>query len=937
MSNSKTKVNPLVNAFMRLTGEWPLSGPPPLSQAQYDRLFDAHPAFVDYFPVIDYLADEAVYLFDDYVNVAKIYEVGTRYMAAKSESALDDFNRSVSLALNALPADDKDPYVVQIFVTKQRCENIGDYLASKIRPQLLEDKLTQTVIDMMRQHSQLLTHEKGVFPDSRLTGDSGWRIGEQKVYLVVYRKKPSNAWKKSKKTPAQQIEHDLTAFHTAMRSGGIHLKPLLPSALINWLAPFFGNDSRWTEEELASSRDIANYDLGQKIFEAQPNYHHDYSEATERGIWQFGKKWSRYLTLGGINKVPRSGAITIGEQYSDGSDMVLSASFFEKLPVGSMMTYAIIPQTDAQMKFEMSLVANKAAETVSREADYANEQANTAYDEMMRNHEKIFYAQIGVFLCADSLETLLDDTETTIAEVRSTGIMQVVDPQWDLFPQHSYIKSLPCVYDFRNDRNATLRSRKSYTSHLSSLLPFFGNKSGSVNPCYITFTRTGEPCYLNPFHPDDKDRVSHEVFFGPTGSGKSATVCYMTLMSMAVNNSRIFLFDYGGSFKLLVDFAEACGKKVKRIKFTPNSKDVIAPFFETAKALEEVKQAEAINAGTYQANTENNNIEEQNEKENEKRTYLGEMEVILRVMVTGGNESESAKLSQTDLAQLSQALAKGLQLSVDLGEPHARPVHIADAMQQMADEESSRKGGIADVAKAMYEKATALRRWTQGLHGILFNRTATGFDPDYDLTIVEIGSLDKTPDMMAVAGLAATYNITAMAEVLQNSGRSIEIKIDEAHMWAKIKMLIDGLMVGSKVFRKLNTWLCLITQDVSDFNDETDKILTNAEFWHLMKLSEKEIKQVTKILDLDEEVQHLIKFPKKERGRFVEGVSICDKYPDTLVRYVLPSLVLALAQTEGTEKEYRYRVMQEHNCSELEAAYIIAAEIEESRLAFQKS
>lgn len=934
--NSPSKVNLLLNALMRVVGEWPLTGEPPLSQKDYQALFSAYPAFVDYFPVVDYWDDEQVYVFDDDLNVAKIYEVSTRYMAAKSEAALDDFNHSVALALNALPADDSNPYVVQIFATKQAIGNIGEHLAAQLDSQRRNDVLTQKVIDILSQQSQQLTHDKGIFPDSRLQGDHGWRVGEQKCYLAIYRKGSPQYWKKHKKTPAQQIEHDLTAFHTAMQSAGMSLTPLLPHQLINWLAPFFGENRHWSEQGLRESRDLANNDLGQKIFSQVPRYHHQTDNDNERGIWQFGSQWSRYLTLGGIEKCPRSGAMTLGEQQTDGSGVLLGASFFEKLPVGSMMTYTLIPQTDAQMKFEMSLVANKAADTVSREADYANEQAHTAYEAMMRNHEKIFYTQIGIYLRADSLPTLLDYTETTIAEVRSLRMLQVIDPRWDLFPQHSYIKALPCVYDFHNDRNATLRARKSYTSHIASLLPFFGNKSGGVNPCYIMYSRTGEPFYLNPFHDTDKEKVSHEVFFGPSGSGKSATVCYMTLMSMAVNNPRTFLFDYGGSFKLLADFAEAHGKKVKRIQFTRNSKDVIAPFFETEKALEEVEQAQQINASVYNEpqNDKDSEDSEEDEDEEENRTYLGEMESILRVMITGGNDSENQKLTQTELSQLSQALARGLAISVEQGEPHARPVHIADALREMAD--SERDNAMPEIAKALYEKEAALRRWTQGLHGILFNRTATGFDPDYDLTLVEIGNLAKTPDMMAVAGLSAIYNITAMAETLQYSGRSIEIKIDESHLWAKIAMLIDGLIVGAKVFRKLNTWLCLITQDISDYQGDAAKILTNAEFWWLMKMSEKEIRQATTILSLDEEVQHLIKFPKKESGRFVEGVSICEKYPDTLVRYVLPPLVLALAQTEGGEKQKRRKLMQQYGCSELEAAYRIADAITAKQCKFQK-
>ncbi len=358
------KVNPVVNALMRLSGEWPLSGRPPLSQQQYKDLFASYPAFVDYFPIVDYVAEEQVYLLDDYVNVAKMYEVSTRYMAAKSERSLDDFNASVALALNALPADDSNPYTVQLFVSKQATDNIGDYLESSIADNIRQQPLTQAVIDLIKQQSNQLTHAKGIFPDSRLQGDVGWRVGEQKVYLIIYRKCTNALWKKNKKTPTAQIEHDLTAFHSAMQSAGMRLTPLLPHQLINWLAPFFGNDRQWNKRALQENRALANHDIGQLIFSEQPRYHHAHSEDSERGIWQFGKTYSRYLTLGGIEKCPRSGAVTLGEQRIDGSNVVLGASFFEKLPVGSMMTYTLIPQTDAQMKFEMSLVANKAADTV---------------------------------------------------------------------------------------------------------------------------------------------------------------------------------------------------------------------------------------------------------------------------------------------------------------------------------------------------------------------------------------------------------------------------------------------------------------------------------------------------------------------------------------------------------------------------------------------
>jgi len=105
----------------------------------------------------------------------------------------------------------------------------------------------------------------------------------------------------------------------------------------------------------------------------------------------------------------------------------------------------------------------------------------------------------------------------------------VIEPRYDLISQDSFVRSLPAVYDFTHDRNAALRARKTYTAHLAALLPFYGNKSGGVNPCYLMYSRTGEPFYLNPFHRNDRSRVSHEVFFGPTGSGKSVGVNAMIL------------------------------------------------------------------------------------------------------------------------------------------------------------------------------------------------------------------------------------------------------------------------------------------------------------------------------------------------------------------------------------------------------------------------
>ena len=68
----------------------------------------------------------------------------------------------------------------------------------------------------------------------------------------------------------------------------------------------------------------------------------------------------------------------------------------------------------------------------------------------------------------------------------------------------------------------------------------------------------------------------------------------------------------------------------------------------------------------------------------------------------------------------------------------------------------------------------------------------------------------------------------------------------------------------------------------------------------------------------------------KEPGKYTEGVVLSKKL-ETLFRVVPPSLYLALAMTEPEEKAERWSPMQEHCCSELDAAYRVAERIDRAR------
>ena len=766
------------------------------------------------------------------------------------------------------------------------------------------------VVRLLRAHSDLLTHELGAFQDTRVAQEKGWRVATQKIYVCIYRFESEAYWQRQRKTPAKKLLDDVGAFLGALNGLRIQAKPLDGYGLIRWLAPYFaaGHDKITSHALYEDKQNLASFDLGQECFAIQPEYRKS-EDAEARGIWKFGDRYLRYLTTHGLEAVPEDGCLSIGREGD--------ASPWEQMPPGTMIVWPIAPQPKVVLDARIDAIKASAQQSTSSEAAYTLEQADTAKLECLRNGQRIFYAQIGAFISAPDYNTLLDRTLVAGDTLLKTNCLSFIRPEDDLVSQDSFVRALPFVYDFRHDRKSALRARMTYLSQLSSVLPFFGSGRGSDNLCYLGYKRSGEPFMCN------RSRVAHQMVFGPTGAGKSATMISMALMSMAVNAPRQFVLDKGNSFGLLADYYEAMGKKVRRMTFNATSTDTFPPFFETEKALRE-----ADNSGRLQERSD----EEIADGDDEERSYLSEMLNTLRIMVTGGKQSDADKLTQADMSFLQDALIEGLKASRQNGDPHARPQDIYEAMMALAEKEK-----LESLALRYREFASATKFWTEGPRGRLFNQHGGGFDADADLTLIETGSLtnEGNEDMFAVAGLATLTNITALGERTQADGRHIEVFTDEGHYWMKLVMLILGMIRATKVWRKLGIWLIFGTQDFSDFHEDARKILSQAEFWWLLSMGEDEAQQISRFKNLTPEEHYLIRQAKIEKPNYTEGTMLSDRFGCGLIRYIPPSLVLALAQTDADEKNARKRLMDEHHISELEAAFRIADQISASRRAWQ--
>jgi hypothetical protein len=132
------------------------------------------------------------------------------------------------------------------------------------------------------------------------------------------------------------------------------------------------------------------------------------------------------------------------------------------------------------------------------------------------------------------------------------------------------------------------------------------------------------------------------------------------------------------------------------------------------------------------------------------------------------------------------------------------------------------------------------------------------------------------------------------------------------------------------MWRKLSIWLWLATQNLSDFPDDAKKLLNMIEWWELLVMPPEEVEQLERFKTLTEEQRLLLLSATKAPGKYTEGVVLTSKI-EALFRVVPPGLFLALGMTGKHEKAERAQLMREHGISELDAAIMVARELDRKR------
>ncbi|MCX7113889.1 MAG: hypothetical protein NTX45_28210 [Proteobacteria bacterium] len=312
----------------------------------------------------------------------------------------------------------------------------------------------------------------------------------------------------------------------------------------------------------------------------------------------------------------------------------------------------------------------------------------------------------------------------------------------DRVPMDSYIRNLPMAYDHAFDRKETRRSRFVFARHIANLLPLYGRSTGTGKPGMLFFNRGGEPVQFDPIA--DRKSNAHMLILGPTGSGKSALLVYDLLMVMAVHRPRVFIIEAGGSFSLLWQYFASLGLAVNQVTMRPGEDVSLPPFADALKLAgilpqskgQAQNQSDAMEIDRVVSGADEN-ADETPDREGEGREgaieagrdLLGEMEISARLMITGGDAHEDARLTRADRWLIQQAILVAVEQVKNSGRGQVLTEDVAHALRAMAAERPRAK----DMADALGHFCTP-----GSLAAHFFNRPGTLW-PDADVTIFEMG------------------------------------------------------------------------------------------------------------------------------------------------------------------------------------------------------
>lgn len=921
---------------------------PGMTAAQRRRMAQRPPSFSDQLPWME-CDREGMILLEDGVSLGVMYELDPIATEGATEAYLADALDKVTSALSSLQEFDTAQWIVQFFVNDDTgldtlvedfaqyvLQAQGDAPAQRERARaVLESEFTQAFLVELAEHVRAVAKPEGFFKDEGVS-ESIWRGQFRRVRMALYRRYgQGHTFTAEADSPRNLLRQAARGLASGLREAGLRARQMAAPDFYAWFLPIFNprpfgdlattvseilRRCPYPEDDPADAPQPFGMDMGDQLLLSAPE------SDPQTGVWRFNGKPMRALALQGLRKSPQIGHFT-AEREQGGKRFAR----FDRLPAGAMLSCSLViyPQDLIKSRIESVQLASRAQ---TADARLANTEAKKVQHWMSRG-DKLYPFYMVMYLRGEDDADLEDRVAEVTSSLTASGL-RFIDPQHELVGCDVFMRALPMNFDPAFDTKELRRSRLVWASQIAALLPVYGRARGTGHPGFMYWNRGGEPLWVDPLNKRDRKKNAHMLTFGPTGAGKSADLNYKCMTIMAIYRPRLVIVDAGNSMGLLAQYFAQYGLSVHRIQFSQSCRENLPPFAEACKLLDEQELAASALA-PEQADDESilDTVRETpedtapDEQSDDKRDLLGEMVIQACLMITGGEKKEIEKMSRADRYLVEQAIFSAARAAREAGHPHPRVQDVAGQLMAMRD---SSAFGPARQARAE-EMGQAMMVFCNGLRGQLFNGFGATW-PDADVLHVELGTLAKSgyEDALSVAYTSLVSHVHGVAEATHYEGRPTIFLTDEGHLITKNPLLSDYVVKITKMWRKLGCWFWLATQNLEDMPDDVVRILSMCEWWWLLTMPPDQIEHVTRFKTLTANQRSLIESAKKEPPKYTEGVVLSDEV-QALFRNVPPALPIALAMTEQHEKAERRALMIEHDCTELEAAVMVARKLAKRR------
>lgn len=888
------------------------------------RFENQKPSFSDQLAVADFCDERNIFLLNDGVSIGSGFELASIPAEAASPSHLESiFNKIRDTFAAVVPLHKEDPWVMQMYVNDDySLKPVLHHIEKSIQPTIVNTPFTQDYLSRLDDLFTKMTRPEGLFVDPKT--DVPYRGRRRRVRVLFYR-----LYQQIQTTREQAIiEHQevMAQIESKLKSPGLQLKQLTGKDYYQWWIRWFNPNPEITEgniEELLArfpypSQKPAGFSLSQAILFNEP-------QSSEQGF-VFDGYQQRVLYIDGLREAPEIGLLSREKSQANPKHRY---ALLDKLPEGATYSIQVTFSNDEALDVHL-MQLEKGIVGTSLKPQQVRDDIKTARDELSMGN-RLFWVNQAIFYRAKTNAEAIQ-IEKDLKELFIEAKMPLIPSCYDLHPLNSYLNALPFNFIPQYARQYLRFDRLMYASELAALLPVYGRNQGARHlPCFTFFNRLGEPVLFDVLHHDFISQNSHMALFANSGGGKSVATGWMINSLMATKNARIVLFEMGNSFDRMLIHAKAHGKKTKQLLLSNKKGEAVPlnPFCEAYKALSEISESLSEEQATQLAqkimDIKSGLAEQANHLEQAcdegSRSYLAELSLALRTMITEANAIEEEQFTLADETLLIEVLSDAILTSFKNDVPQMLTEHVVAAFERRMNREA-----VARKKDRILDMHDRLKSYVINSSKSRFFNVPTEPLGDFDIFHIDISAIKDDTGKLALVMVSLLPRILAMAEATQNDNRSTFMFIDESHLQFQIPSVVTSCLLVAKVARKLGLWLVAITQNITDMNSEkATKILSLIETWILLGLDEKEINDVKQFKHLTPQQEALIRDIDSQKGLYAEAVLLGSRYQG-LFRVIPPRYLLALLMTEKSEKAERYTLEKEHDV--LKAAELIAQRLE---------